>query len=944
MTSKVRLTVAFFFILNVALYAAQPERPLTPNPSPSRGRGEPERQVPEKVAAAVAALASDSRPQVLMGTENGAIYALLPNGCEIIVKEKHSAPVVTVQAWVRTGAIDEGQWLGAGLSHFCEHMLFKGTAKRAAGVIDQDIRGAGGDDNAYTSSERTVFHVTSSADGFDTAFDVLGDLVMNSNFPPAETTKEHAVVYKEIERYQDNPDAVLFEKYEQTLYQEHPYRVPVLGYPDRFKRVTRDEVYAYYQQRYSPQLTTFITVGDFDASVILPKMAKALAGWQRKSIAPVAVTEEPEQVAPRSVQISHPLCEVPKLVMGFPSVSIRHPDLYALDVLASILGDGRSSRMYRIVKDKLGLVTEISVSDYTPMYAGHFDVSATVDSGKIEDAQNAILNVIEDAKGKKPSDEELDRAKRKVYTQRIFAQMTVDGEASTLGSDWQNTGDLDFAKHYADRVQQVTAEDVVRVAKKYLTREKLNVAVLLPVVAPASAPAGKHAGTTTAGTEAGATTAEQISLKAELDLLRQNPAVEKVNLLEKQGVFEVTLKASGLRLVVKVDHSLPVVNVAIAALGGMRWEPAPTAGASNMLSEMLDRGTAKRSKQQIAEQAEDLGSSLSTFSGRNSLGVTVSGLSRDAQKLMDLASDCVLHPSFPPEELEKLRADVLQAIAQEDESMFTLNSKILRPLLYGDSPYARQTLGTPETVKKITAEDLRKLHEQWFQPENMSIGFVGDISVADALKLTSQSFDALKPGHFKAPSVPPISQLTGVKKGEQEKADLTGAVLTMGFRGVNLLDPDREKLDLISAVLSGIGGRLYVTLREKQSLAYAVGSYNDAELDGGAMVFYIQTDAKSLEKSETGMLGEVKKLRDELIPEAEVKSVKNFLDGTEAIELQNQGALAQRLALSELYGEGAGRIFSRRERLAKITPADIKAAAEKYLTPEKYAEAVLKAK
>src|SRR5258708_8080211 len=205
-------------------------------------------------------------------SNGGAVYALLPNGCEIILKEKHSAPVITVQAWMRTGANDEGKWMGAGLSHFCEHLLFKGTTKRPTGVLDQEIRGAGGDDNAYTTSERTVCHITCAADGFETSFNVLADMVMDSTFPPEETVKEHKVVYKEIERFLDNPEGVLYETFERTLYQRHPYRVPVLGYPDLFQRVTRDEVFAYYQERYSPQMCAFVAVGDIDPMVVLPKM------------------------------------------------------------------------------------------------------------------------------------------------------------------------------------------------------------------------------------------------------------------------------------------------------------------------------------------------------------------------------------------------------------------------------------------------------------------------------------------------------------------------------------------------------------------------------------------------------------------------------------------------------------------------------------------------
>ncbi|HYG76903.1 MAG TPA: pitrilysin family protein [Planctomycetota bacterium] len=892
------------------------------------------RALPENVEAALGKLAPEARPLETKVAENGAIYVLLPNGCEIIVKEKHSAPVTSVQAWVRTGAIHEGPWMGAGLSHFCEHMLFKGTTKRPTGQLDQEIRGGGGDNNAYTTSERTVYHVTGAKEGFENAFAAVADMLMDSTFPPDETVKEHAVVVKEIERYLDNADAVLFEAFERTLFQEHPYRVPVLGYPDRFKRVTREEVFAYYKQRYSPQLTTFIAVGDFDAADVLPKMASVLATWKRNSVTPVTIPQEPEQVAPRSVQIEHPLCEIPKMYIGFPSVSLRDADLYALDLLANILGDGRSSRLYRTVKDKLNLAVEISGFNYTPQYPGYFAVAMTLEPEKIADAKAAVLKLIEEAKTKKPTDEEIARARRKVYTQRIFGQMTADGEAGNLGQDWLVAGDLDFSDRYAQRMQQVSADDILRVARKYLVPEKLNVAIMLPASKDEKPKASE---------KPVEVKVEENAQKAELEKLRADPSVASAELLPQRSVFEIKLK-SGIRLAVREDHSLPVVNMALTALGGTRWEPAELAGASNLMAEMLDRGTQKRSKLKIAEEVEGLGANLSTYSDRNSFGLTIAGLREDAPKLFELASDGLLNSTFPADEFEKLRADVVQEIAQEDEQLFTLNSKVLRPLLYGNHPYARQNRGTIETVKKVTPEDVKRLHQAWVHPENIAVSIVGDVNATDALKLVNQYLGTLKAGSFKAPQVPPVPDLAGGKIGQAEKPGITGAILTLGFRGVDKKNPDREKLDLLAGILSGLGGRLNTALREKLGLAYSVGVYNDTQLDGGAVVFYIQTDAKSLDKSLEGMWNEAKKLREEPVTQKELDSVKNYLAGTEAIELQNQSEVAKLLALSQLYGEGAEHVFNRRERLAKVTAADIKAAAMKYLDSDKFAKAVLKPK
>ncbi|HYF49231.1 MAG TPA: pitrilysin family protein [Planctomycetota bacterium] len=890
-------------------------------------------EFPADVQAALAKLEENARPIKLMAARSGALYCMLPNGCEIIVMEKHSAPVAAVQAWVRTGAMHEGEWMGAGLSHFCEHMLFKGTNKRPPGVLDQEIRGAGGDDNAYTTSERTVYHITTQREGLDTSFNAMADMLMDSTFPEEETKKEHAVVVKEIERYQDSPDAVLWEGFEQMLYQVHPYRVPVLGYPDRFKKVTHAEVFAYYKQRYSPQLCTFIAVGDFDAARVMPEMAKELAKWERKSVAPVVIPEEPEQVAPRRMNLTHPLCEVPKLIQGFPTVSIRHPDLYALDVLANVLGDGRASRLYQKVKDEQNLVFEISAFNYTPQYKGWFGIFSSADEQKLEAAQAAILKVIEDAKTNKPTEAELARAKRKVYTQHVFARMTAEGVAGDLGSNWFVAGDLDFSDTYNENIQKVTAEDCLRVAKQYLIAQRLNTAVMRPAL-KAEAQAAKAQGQPDE--------AQRIhALQAQLEKLKARPEAMNASLLPERGVFEFSLK-SGIRVIVKEDKSLPVAHVCIAALGGLRWEPAQQAGAANLMAESLDRGTQKRTKLQIAEQVEGLGASLASFSGRNSFGINVRGLKPDLPALVELAADSMLNPKFDADEFAKLRDEVLQQIAQEDESLRTLNSKVLRPLLYGDHPYSRQVLGTIESVAKIKPGDLKLLHQNWVQPENLAISFVGDVSALEALDLVQAHFGQLKPAAFKPPAVPQIPQLADGKKGEAQKANITGAVLSLAFPGVNLKHPDREALDLMGSLLSGLGGRLFVSFREKEGLSYEVGAYNDTQLDGGAFVFFVQTDEKSLDRAIVKMWEEVKRLRDEKIADKELVSIRNYLAGTEAIEQQNQGDLAQRLALSQLYGEGAAHVFSRKERLEKLSAEKIQEVARKYLDEKRWAQAIVK--
>lgn len=967
-----------FFVLVLVLSL----RALSAEEQPVRTPQEPSALQQLNILGKTVAWPKHAWPEEIRAAKNGALYVLLPNGAELIVKEKRNAPVVAVQGWVRTGAIHEREFMGAGLSHYCEHLLFKGTLKRPPGRLDQEIRGGGGDNNAYTSSERTVYHVTTETAGWKNSFDCIADMLMNSTFPEADVRKEHGVVTKEIERSIDNADRALYEAYDRLVYQVHPYRVPVLGYPERFKSVTREEVYAYYKRRYTPQLTTFIVVGDVEATEALVLMAETIAPWKRANVDEVPVPEEPPQVAPRAVTVRHPLCQVPKFYLGYPTVSLRHPDLYALDVLASILGDGRSSRLYKKVQHELNLALEIGCYSYTPQYPGAFTVYATVEAKQLEQARAAVLAVLEECKTRQPTLEELTRAKRKVQAQRVFAQMNAEGVAEALGSDWLVAGDMDFSQTYEEGVAQVTAEACVRVAKQYIDAQKLNMAVLLPeeknetqtlpeqhkalgqgppqqrddskIWTKALHEAMKSPRADTEALKkarevfekmaiAGGKVSAQESAAAKSTVLKHQPTVAAVNQVGTGDalVHEIKLK-SGLRLVVREDQSLPAVHVSFTLLGGQRWEPEELPGAAHVLANMLNRGTTHKTKLEIAALVEGLGASLDTFGGRSTYGINLRCLKDDLSQVFALGAECLLESAFSDAELAKVKHEVGAAIEQEEEDLWVVNSKLLRPLLYGAHPYGRPVSGTSASVTKITVADLTKLHAQWTRPTHLAMGLVGDLTALEALELVNKHFGAFKgQGEFQGPQHG-CAPLVGQKRGEKVKAGIEGVVLALGFSGVNLKSADRETLNVMAALLSGLGGRLSVVVREQLGAAYSVGAYHDSQLDGGHFVFHVQTTPDMVEKLKAVFLEHVKKLRDEVVPEKEIESIRHYLAGNEAISLQDQADVAQRLALSQLYEEGADSVFNRRERLVQVTAQAIQAAARKYLDPAHCVWAIVK--
>src|SRR5204863_1256533 len=283
----------------------------------------------------------------------------LANGLTLIVQEDRSAPVASVQAWCATGSTTEDKHLGAGLSHILEHMLFKGTKTRSTNEIAQKIQDVVGYINAYTSFDRTVFWIDVPKNGVTTALDILGDAMMNSTLPPEEYQKEQEVIRREFAMGMDDPDRMAGLLLFATAYQRHPYRFPVIGDLGIYNQLTQEQVMQYYKSRYVPNNLTFIVAGDVDGEKVHQQLADFFKRYPEKSLKPVFVPEEPPQLGRREAHNEF-ATELTRLSLAWHIPEITNPDVPALDLLSTILGEGRSSRLYRRVREQAGLAFSVS--------------------------------------------------------------------------------------------------------------------------------------------------------------------------------------------------------------------------------------------------------------------------------------------------------------------------------------------------------------------------------------------------------------------------------------------------------------------------------------------------------------------------------------------------------------------------------------------------------
>ena len=842
---------------------------------------------------------STSQRKTLVSEPSGTIqfphvsarHYVLPNGLILIAQEDHSAPVASVQAWVGTGSIHEDKHLGAGLSHLLEHMLFKGTTTRSTNAIAQSVQDEGGYINAYTSFDRTVYWIDVPKAGVHTAIDLLADACMNSTLPVEEFVKEQEVIRREFAMVADDPDRVNSQQLFSTAYREHPYRFPVIGYLDVFDALTRDDVMAYYKARYVPNNVVFVVVGDVDTEAVREQLEKFFEPYPRQSLPPVYLPAEPSQIGHRLAHREFPT-ELSRTVLSWHIPCISHPDVPVLDVLATALGDGRSSRLYRQIREEKRLAHSISAFSYVPAQPGLFGIEATTDPDKREATEQAALELVAQIGREGLTAAELAKAKRVILSNQLNSLVTMRGQASDLGSNWLLTGNLDFSRDYLESIQAVEAGDVTRVVRTYLQPQDRTTATLDPLpeknAAPAPVPGEKQAG-----------------------------------IIQR---FELS---NGLRLLVREDARLPLVYLDAVFRGGLLAETPEDNGLTKLLSKVLLKGTTRRTAEQLAEEVESVGGSIGSEAGNNSFSISLELMQPDLELGLDVLADVLLNATLPEAVIEREKAVQLASIKSEDEHLTSVARNLLRATLFEGHPYALRSSGSPETVPTLDREALGAFRRKYLVARNGVIAVFGNVD-AEAVRAQVEKLLAEMPvGETALTELPEPKKLTGSRLVEKHE-DKEQAVLMVGYAGVSISNKDRYALELIDEASSDLGSRFFIRIREELGLAYFVGSSQMVGLAPGLFTFYVGTDPLKVEQVRAAFADEIAKLAADGLTQEELTRAKKKLLGKQAIAYQSNASLAYTAALDELYGLGYLHYQEMASRLESITLDEVRAVAQRY--------------
>jgi len=836
------------------------------------------------VVLAVAAVASAGE----------TIKRVMPeNGLTVILRENHSSPVVNMRIYFKAGSIYEGEYLGAGISHYVEHLLSDGTPTRTLEDIEREIEMIGGGSNAYTTKDHTCYFMETSPEHFSRALDILSDWSMNASFPQEAVDAQKGVITREINMGYDEPARRIYALYGETMFERHPYKYPVIGYIENFDRLTRDDVVKYKEKMYLPNNAIFVAVGDFDAEEAYEEIRAAFAEWERKPIDMPTLTQEPPQLGRRERRQQRDL-DMAYVMLGFHTVPLQDPDLYPLDVLSHIMSEGESSRLYQRLVNELQLVYGITSWSSTPNYgAGSFVVSMQLDPANVDAAVDAVLEELYAVKDRKVSRDELEKAKQLKAAEFWLGRQDMESIASSLGQSELGTGNPDFDELYVEHIQNVTADEIIEVANRYFYEDNLGIAILEPYAEE---------------TAAAATETEDVEV----------------------GEVERFVLDNGLTVLVKENHTTPIVSVGSYTVGGARVETIP--GLGNFTASMLPRGTKKMSGEKISETFDAMGAVYNCSANHTRIQSSLTLLSQDFEDGFKIFADVLLNPKFDEAEIEKQRELIKAGILARKDDWATEALDRMVAAHFGDHPYGHPPVGTEETVDVITRDDMVAHHAAFMSPDNTVVTIFGDVAADEAVALAEKTFGKWTPANVAVPArvAYDTRQTPEVITSHHTRAQ---AVIAMGFPGMPYQSEDRYAMDVLDGIISGIyypGGWLHADLRGK-GLVYVVHAYNWTGLDEGYFGIYAATFDEALEEAVEIIDGYIEQIKTEEVTDEELELAKNLCIVMDQTQSQTNAVQANDAAIAELYGLGYDFTDDYAQRIAEVTKEDVLRVARKYL-------------
>lgn len=859
--------------------------------------------------------------------EAGVVKRTLPNGLTVLVKEDHSSPVVAVNVWFGVGSVNETEEIN-GLAHFQEHMVFKGTKKYAVGEIASLVKGAGGNLNAGTSFSYTMYHVVLPSPSFQVALEVQADAMMNSTFDPDEFQKERDVVIDEARMYDDRPDSFTFYRTMELGFEKHTYRRPIAGYEPIVQKITRDQLLAFYNNYYRPSNAVLVVVGDVDTDDAMERIEKTYGVWEAGDVNIVQPPVEPPQDGMRFKAYTGTM-DHGYFGAGFHIPNILHDDYPALEMFCELLSSGRSSRLYRRVVENEHLATSVSATVLAERWPGLFLLMASMPPEKWNAARDAIFEEIERFKTERVGVDELLKARRQVERGLYREMETVEGQASTMGY-YQLLGDYRLADRHREAIAAVTPDEILDVATRYFHPANLALVSHMPERAePSTEVEAMTALGNILSSVGGVTDMSSSPDPSTIEVVADNvDGIGRVVTRHDESVLKRFDLDNGVRVLIKRRPMVPLVSVLTTFQGGSRFEPRGQSGVGMLTHRALTKGTASYDAEEIAARIEGLGGSIDSFSDYDAGGLYMGVLAEYLDDALPIYREVLRHPLFTEDRIEREKDRLLEQLAKRHDNPIHHAMDYVYRYVFGDHPYAYPFLGDAEEAAKLTAANCQDWYRSLLVPANTVVALFGDIEEGAARRIAEQLVGDLAPAPVRTPEFPAPQAVAKPGVHILRRKDLRQSVAFVGFMSPKMMTEDATALQVLNGILAGLGGRLFVELRDKRSLGYMTGSAYNALFERGVFFGYANPTPERVDEAVDVIFAELEKVTREKVTDEELSRSKKWLIGSRAMNLQRNSSQASAYAACETLGFGYEAVDTAPERILAVTRECILSAAQ----------------
>ena len=819
----------------------------------------------------------------------------LPNGQTVVVYPIKDNPIVTIDTWIKTGSINEND-TNNGVAHFLEHLFFKGTKKHPTGDFDRILESKGAVVNAATSKDFTHYYITIPSEYFDTAMELHSDMLLNPQIPRKELEKERKVVLEEIAKDGNTPSTKVYDNLNEMMYTKHPYKRKVIGSADIIGTIRREEILEYFNNFYAPSNMVTLVVGDVEPEKAVAKVQQAFNQEYRKPVNKHYRKESLLQGQKRKVDYTD--TQSGYMMIGFRGVNISDKETFALDVLAEILGGGKSSRLYRDIKEQKGLAYSISAANGSYRDDGILYISANFIPTSLEKLEKSIFEEITHLQKYGITDEELQRAKNVIVQDTYYSRESTSNISSELGYIMALTNSSELYDTYVDGIKQVTADEVVNAAKKYLGVNRSAVSIVLPD----SMKGAKQV------KEAKTHTAAKVS--------------------EHNGTAKYLID-NGTTLLVNQNKNNDIIAMSIIAKGGEFLESIP--GEGTLAAAVMTKGTMKYSAQELAQIMDENGIIISPSSSEDFFVINVQTTTAQLDKTIEILDEIMNNATFDDYEIEKKRSEILNRIRQQRDVPMNVALENFKTIIFEGSVYSHSNKILEKTLPAIQREDIVKYYNKILDSKNVIVSINGNV---DPQKMITEFGSILKDTNSPAVNYANyrVTKAAAPKTVSQTIKDLKTSWLFIGWQTAGVQNKkDFVTLKVMNTILgSGMSSRLFRNLREQDGLAYQLGSSYSPQMLAGTFFAYIGTNPDTLNYSREKILKEIERFKMEFVSDTELQDAKDRLKGSFIIAMETNSEKASNIGIFETYGFGYDFLSEYIKMIDEVTASDIMSVANKY--------------